>query len=485
MDRHDSSGTGHRDTRHWLGGGQALSVRMLLLLIAALALAGCSTKPENAATSAAGRVSTATAVSGAAPQSPATAASAPASTAATVAIATAIPTPKPLATAAAVTTPVPLATSPAAPPAATVDALKGVIQRANQEQQEAYARHEPTLMRDTATPAYYIQLVEGLRQLEASGATAIRLIDLQWGTITLQGPAAAQVTTSETWETTLNSGGTQKETDTNVYSLVQRSDGWKIAEDEHPDTRVLQPLPGTPGTAPTPPAPGGTAGAGSSRNWAGYNALGGTFTAVSGTWVVPTVGTGASPAADAIWVGIGGVTAHDLIQAGTSATVESGQVSYSAWIETLPQASEPISLPVKAGDSISVAITQQPDGTWQILIHNGTSGQTFQTRVNYRSSRSSAEWVAESPAVGRRLLLPLDDFGTITFTGSTTIENGQQRTIAQAGGTPITMINLRGQQLAGTSPLGADGESFTVTRSATPAASVAPATGAVPAITTS
>src|SRR5579884_3471735 len=65
-----------------------------------------------------------------------------------------------------------------------------------------------------------------------------------------------------------------------------------------------------------------------SLNWAGYLANSGGYTAVSSSWVVPSAtGTGSSQSADATWVGIGGVSTNDLIQAGTENTVESnGQV---------------------------------------------------------------------------------------------------------------------------------------------------------------
>ena len=83
-------------------------------------------------------------------------------------------------------------------------------------------------------------------------------------------------------------------------------------------------------------APVAPAAQGQSRNWAGFAATGGTFTAVSGAWTVPNVSAGSTPGADATWVGIGGVGTTDLIQAGTDSTVQGGRVVYTAWMETLP-----------------------------------------------------------------------------------------------------------------------------------------------------
>ena len=192
----------------------------------------------------------------------------------------------------------------------------------------------------------------------------------------------AQANTTESWLTTFADGSTMQETDANVYTLVLQGGSWKIQDDQHPNARTLQPQPGTPGVAPTAAATGAAvptpvasvvppgSSVEQSSNWAGYTATGGTFTAVSGTWTVPNVsaGTGNTVAADATWVGIGGATSTDLIQAGTQATVQGGQVVYGAWWETLPQAAQPVPLDVAAGDTISVSITQQADGTWKILI---------------------------------------------------------------------------------------------------------------------
>ena len=119
--------------------------------------------------------------------------------------------------------------------------------------------------------------------------------------------------------------------------------------------------------------------------------------------------------------------------------VQSGQVTYSAWWETLPQANRPVPLSIHAGDKMSASITQQSDGTWQIVIDDATNRQSWQKNVMYRSSVSSADWIEEAPVTGRMAQLPLDAFGAITFTDTTTVENGQARTNVQAGGHALTM----------------------------------------------
>ncbi len=354
---------------------------------------------------------------------------------------------------------------------ADVSAIQSVILKGNQEQVQAIATQNPAVMQDTATASYYQQSVQTVNDLLSSGVTAIQLVNLNWGPITRKDATTAQATTSETWGTTFSDGSTLKETDTNVYTLVLENGVWKVQDDQHPNTGAGQPAANNPSGPTAPAASVPAAGQSTSRNWSGYAATDGTFTAVSGTWTVPNVDAGAT-GMDATWIGIGGVNSTDLIQAGTQATVQSGQVVYSAWWETLPQASQDVPLTVNAGDKVNVSIKQQSDGTWQILISDATNGQLWQKNVTYQSSLSSAEWVEEAPAAGRRVILPLDNFGSVTFTAGTTVENGKTQTIAQAHAQPITMDSGNGQALAQASALDANGTSFTVTRTAFVAPSV-------------
>jgi len=363
--------------------------------------------------------------------------------------------------------PVPSPTpSPAPVPSATpsgVAAVRAAIQLANQEQQQAFAQDKPTLMRPTATSAYYAQLVALDTQLRSAGVTAIQLRSATFGQVTVQG-STAQATTTEAWQATFTGGSTDTATSLNDYALILVGSQWKISSDTQPRTNV--PPPSTsPGTSPsasrTPGSASATVGS-TSRNWSGYVATGGTFTAVRGTWTVPTVSaTGTS--VDATWVGIGGATTTDLIQAGTQATVENGVVQYSSWVETLPQASQTVPLSITAGDAITVSITQQSAGVWNITIQDGTSGGSYAGAINYTSSLSSAEWIEEAPTLGNRVVL-LDHFGTVQFTNLSTVENQKAIPPAAAGASSVTMINSKGVTLAVPSALGAGGASFSVTR---------------------
>jgi hypothetical protein len=343
----------------------------------------------------------------------------------------------------------------------TVATIKEVIERANRAQQEAFARRDPTLMRATATVAYYQELADANREMAASGVMSIELVGIDWGEVTVDG-ATARATTLETWRSSWVDGSTDERTDRNEYTLVQEGRGtWRISSDVHPDARVLDPATGTsPGvTQPGPPA----AVVSRSSNWSGYAASGGVFTAVTGSWIVPTV-SATSSGADATWVGIGGLSTRDLIQAGTQGTVSgSGEVRYHAWIEMLPDASRPVPLSVSAGDAVTVTLTEQQDDEWLISMKNDTTGETYGVTVRYSSSNSSAEWVQEAPSVGRGIV-PLDRFGTLQFTAGSAIRDGESMSLAELGARAITMINGAGETLAQPSTLGSDGSSFTVTR---------------------
>jgi hypothetical protein len=209
----------------------------------------------------------------------------------------------------------------------------------------------------------------------------------------------------------------------------------------------------------------------SSHNWSGYAAASGTYTSVTGTWTVPPAGINSAAGVGATWVGIGGVTSHDLIQAGTQdVAAGGGQAQFQTWIEMLPQASQQVPVAVVPGDSVTVSIDEQGagSGNWQISITNNTSGQTYQTNVQYASSESSAEWIQEAPA-GSSGVLPLDFFNSVAFTAASATQDGQTVDLSQAGAQPITMLNANNQALAVPSTIASDGSSFSVARTSAPA----------------
>jgi hypothetical protein len=342
-------------------------------------------------------------------------------------------------------------------------AIQQVIQHSNDEQVQAIATGDSSVMADTVTGAHYQDLVQVNQDLLDSGVTSIGLVALEWGDIHVTG-STATATTYETWRTDFADGTGQQSRDRNDYRLVLDPSGaWKIAADNHPDVATSTP----PGITPAPP--GLPDNPEVSHNWAGYAATGGVFTAVSASWTVPQASGSKAFGVDATWVGIGGVDSRDLIQAGTQQTVNGAdRPQYQAWLELLPRASRPVPLAIHAGDSVSVALSEQAPDSWRIAFTNNTTGGTYSTTVAYSSGNSSVEWIQEAPSAGRGLL-PLDNFGSIQFTAGSTIRDGQTLSIAAVGASPITMVNAAQQPLAVPSPLGDDGASFSVTRTDAPA----------------
>jgi Peptidase A4 family len=389
------------------------------------------------------------------------------------------------------TAPVPPTASPAgsttvSTTAATSDvaaAIQAIVQKANQEQQDAFAKNDPTLMKDTATAAYYDEIAKINSDMATAGIASIKLLKIEWGPITLQGSNAAQATTYETWRTVFTDSSTEDSRDRNVYTLTLDQGSWKIQADDHPDANpATNPAstsptsPTSPSSSTTPPAPSLTPvpGQDASHNWAGYAASNGTYTAVSGTWSVPSISAAGALGVGATWIGIGGTSTRDLIQTGTQeVSAGGGSVRYNAWIETLPDSSRTVNLVVSPGDSVTVSITEQSKDQWLVVLKNNTTGQSYQETVQYTSSHSSVEWIVEAPSSSRQLL-PLDNFGTIVFTNGSATVDGKTVTIAGSKASPISMVDLQGSVLASPSNVTSDGKGFTVTRSDV-AATTAPA----------
>ena len=391
----------------------------------------------------------------------------------------ATPIPPPTVAATSGTSPgaTPASGNPGTPPNnSTTAAIQAVIQKADQEQQSAFAKNDPTLMKDTATTSYYNQLVQINSQMAGAGVTAIKLIGIQWGSVTLTNSTTARATDYETWQTTYSDGTTDQAKQLNVYTLVQQQGVWLIQTDDHPTSTTGSssgspasgPSGSTPPSSPTaavpPPVSTPATGASTSRNWSGYAATSGTFTGVTGSWKVPQLLSAGSFGTDATWVGIGGVNSRDLIQAGTEeTTVRSGVTEWDAWIETLPQPSRQVQFAVHPGDSVTVSIKEQGTNQWLIRFNNNTTGESYQTTVQYTSSRSSAEWIEEAPSSAG--VLPLADFGTASFSGCSATMNGHTGAINDSNWQydSITMERADGTDKAVPSDLSSGGDGFTIT----------------------
>jgi ketosteroid isomerase-like protein len=134
------------------------------------------------------------------------------------------------------------ATVPAGSPAdaATAQAIKDVIQKLDDAQAQAIATNNPQLMSATATPEFYADQVATNQDLVDSGVTEVKMVNIEWGDIFVDGNTAT-ATAWETWTTTFDDGTTLQSRDRNVYTLVKdRSGNWIVSADVHPDQQQPQ-----------------------------------------------------------------------------------------------------------------------------------------------------------------------------------------------------------------------------------------------------
>lgn len=227
-----------------------------------------------------------------------------------------------------------------------------------------------------------------------------------------------------------------------------------------------------------------------STNWSGYALAhyltGQTYNSASATWIVPTIAASSSFGYSSSWVGIGGDCLnpacsrvdHTLIQLGT----EQDSSGYYAWYEMLPNPEIPINtITVNPGDTIYAALKLQPaaaildskgnsthgsgshgnggghggssSSSWLLTLTDETTGQSWETTVNYKSSLASAEWIEEAPYLGG--ILPLADYQTATFDPGT-VNGGQNPGFVDSEA--IIMYNPNGQTSNISSPdIDADG----------------------------
>jgi hypothetical protein len=131
--------------------------------------------------------------------------------------------------------------------AATQKAIQDVIQKLDEAQAQAIATNAPNVMVATATPDFYQQQVAINQDLVNNGVTEVKLLNLEWGQITVADNTAT-ATVYETWSTTFDDGTTEQGRDRNVYTLVLDNGTWKVQADDHPDQQAA----GAPGPAPAP-----------------------------------------------------------------------------------------------------------------------------------------------------------------------------------------------------------------------------------------
>jgi hypothetical protein len=198
-----------------------------------------------------------------------------------------------------------------------------------------------------------------------------------------------------------------------------------------------------------------------SQNWSGYIASNAYYSGVSALIQTPVASGRQSAAIAAIgsWVGVGGTSSDDLIQAGVEVDTSGPVARYDAWYETLPQSSRTTALEIASGDWVQVDVHELDFDLWQVTIVDGQ--QVFQLQIPYTSTHSSAEWIVEDPSAARGLV-PLASVSGANFANMMAIANGQPARPVQLFPQIAVLVGARGQVKAAPSVLGLDGASFGV-----------------------
>jgi len=167
-----------------------------------------------------------------------------------------------------------------------------------------------------------------------------------------------------------------------------------------------------------------------SLNWSGYDTSclclhpeQHTYTYASARWVQPAVTC--EPGEDSwssFWVGLDGDGDNTIEQTGTSANCRAGTPTYSAWYAFNPAARVIYSNAVQPGDAM-LAIANYHSGTdhYVLTLTDATQGWTHTIGASAPGAlKWSADVVAEAavnPLTGS--VLPLSNFGSVTFTKAT------------------------------------------------------------------
>ncbi len=215
---------------------------------------------------------------------------------------------------------------------------------------------------------------------------------------------------------------------------------------------------------------------GTSTNWSGYavqtdlaNPQSGVVTDVKGTWIVPAITGNAKNTYSSFWVGIDGYSSGSVEQIGTDSDTDSqGNAVYYAWYEMYPKYPFNIRMTIQAGDQITAEVSYSSKNgrtsQFTLTLTDATTGKTFSTTQKANNvERSSAEWVAEAPS-SMSGVLPLANFGTVSFSSCSATINGHTGSIDDSNwqNDAMTMVTSSGTTKAAPSAL-TGGNSFTVT----------------------
>jgi Peptidase A4 family len=185
---------------------------------------------------------------------------------------------------------------------------------------------------------------------------------------------------------------------------------------------ILAPRP--PGAHPAAAAPG--VAQSYSLHWSGYEQVGTktkVFTAVMGTWIVPTVVTGPGDQSSSDWVGIDGArNTTTLIQDGTESNNVAGTPQYQAWTEVVGADSHQkvVPLTIKPGDEMEGEVREIGTNKWSLTVSDLTTGKSY-TRppVSFTTPGKDVEAIHERPCI-KGDCKSASDFATLAITTNIT-----------------------------------------------------------------
>jgi hypothetical protein len=189
-----------------------------------------------------------------------------------------------------------------------------------------------------------------------------------------------------------------------------------------------------------------------SYNWAGYADVAtaaGRFTAVSGSWAVPSVKCTTEDRVTSEWVGLDGFSTDTVEQDGTSSQCFEGVALYYSWYEMYPAGTVEVGTTVAAGDSISASVTRSGSSYTLSLTDSTNPANSFTETATCATTtclNESAEWITERPAYSSTGIVPEAQFKTVDFTDASVTAGGKTTTITGYTGTKyvITCIDSTG-----------------------------------------
>jgi hypothetical protein len=195
-----------------------------------------------------------------------------------------------------------------------------------------------------------------------------------------------------------------------------------------------------------------------SNNWAGGVLEGSGFKTVTGTFTIPKVsvpsgGSSRTLYSASAWVGIDGYSCSSaILQTGVDFSIQNGAVTYDAWYEWFPDyAYDFTGISFSAGDSVTVTVIASSKTGGVATIKNNSKGtsvsHTFSGQTEGSLCQTDAEWIVEDFTQingGQESLVPLVNFGTVTFSGASATTNSGSK-IGPAGADVIDLISANGE----------------------------------------